>query len=74
MSQRLKKDICDMHAPGSPVSQVKSIEKCLLPEVQYACLTEFSIYKGVVFKLAMAKELISFYKLIYYIGLGRLAG
>lgn len=40
MSQRLKKDICDMHAPGSQASQVESsrIEKCLPPEVQYACL------------------------------------
>jgi hypothetical protein len=40
MSQILKKDICGMHAPGSQVSQVKSslIEKCLPPEVQYACL------------------------------------
>jgi hypothetical protein len=40
MSQTLKKDICEMHAPGSQASQVKSslIEKCLPPEVQYACL------------------------------------
>ena len=40
MSQTLKKDICEMHAPGSQVSQVESswIEKCLPPEVQYACL------------------------------------
>ena len=29
-----------MHAPGSQASEVESswIEKCLLPEVQYACL------------------------------------
>ncbi|OBT54069.1 hypothetical protein VE04_10354 [Pseudogymnoascus sp. 24MN13] len=40
MSQTLKKDICEMHAPGSQASQVKSswIEECLPPEVQYACL------------------------------------
>ena len=40
MSQTLKKDICEMHAPGSQASQVESswIEKCLPSEVQYACL------------------------------------
>jgi hypothetical protein len=40
MSQALRKDICEMHAPGSQASQVESnrIQKCLLPEVQYACL------------------------------------
>jgi hypothetical protein len=40
MSQTLKKDICEMHAPGSQTSQVENtwIEKCLPPEVQYACL------------------------------------
>lgn len=40
MSQTLKKDICEMLAPGSQASQVKSsrIQKCLPPEVQYACL------------------------------------
>jgi hypothetical protein len=40
MSQTLKKDICEMHAPSSQASQIKSsrIEKCLPPEVQYACL------------------------------------
>jgi hypothetical protein len=40
MSQTLKKDICGMHAPGSQASQIESswIEKCLPPEVQYACL------------------------------------
>ncbi|KFY02933.1 hypothetical protein O988_01801, partial [Pseudogymnoascus sp. VKM F-3808] len=40
MSQTLKKDICEMRAPGSQASQVESswIEKCLPPEVQYACL------------------------------------
>jgi hypothetical protein len=40
MSQTLKKDIFQMHAPGSQASQVKSssINKFLLPEVQYACL------------------------------------
>ncbi|KAH6703049.1 WD40-repeat-containing domain protein [Leptodontidium sp. MPI-SDFR-AT-0119] len=40
MSQTLKKDICGMHSPGSQASQVESswIEKCLPPEVQYACL------------------------------------
>jgi hypothetical protein len=40
MSQTLKKDICEMHAPGSQASQVKSslIENYLPPEVQYACL------------------------------------
>jgi hypothetical protein len=40
MSQTLKKDICRMHAPGSQASQVESsrLQKCLPPEVQYACL------------------------------------
>jgi hypothetical protein len=40
MFQTLKKDICEMHAPGSQASQVESsrIQKCLPPEVQYACL------------------------------------
>ncbi|KAG9229003.1 hypothetical protein BJ875DRAFT_537940 [Amylocarpus encephaloides] len=40
MSQTLKKDICEMHTPSSQVSQVESshLQKCLPPEVQYACL------------------------------------
>jgi hypothetical protein len=40
MSQTLKKDICEIYTPGSQTSQVKNswIEKCLPPEVQYACL------------------------------------
>jgi hypothetical protein len=40
MSQTLKKDICEVHAPSSQPSQVESswIEKRLPPEVQYACL------------------------------------
>ena len=40
MSQTLKKDICEMQAPGSQSSQVLSIsiEKYLPSEVQYACL------------------------------------
>jgi hypothetical protein len=40
MFQTLKKDICEMHAPGSQASQVESsrIQKCLPPEVQYSCL------------------------------------
>jgi hypothetical protein len=40
MSQTLKKDICEMHAPGSQASQVESsrLQKCLPSEVQYACL------------------------------------
>ena len=40
MSQILKKDICEVHAPGSQASQVESswVERCLPPEVQYACL------------------------------------
>jgi hypothetical protein len=40
LSQALKKDICEMHAPGSQASQVESsrLQKCLPPEVQYACL------------------------------------
>ncbi|KAL5316273.1 hypothetical protein ACEPPN_015318 [Leptodophora sp. 'Broadleaf-Isolate-01'] len=40
MSQTLKKDICGMRAPGSQASQVESsrLQKCLPPEVQYACL------------------------------------
>jgi hypothetical protein len=40
MSQTLKKNICGMHAPGSQASQVQNsrLQKCLPPEVQYACL------------------------------------
>ncbi|KAL3427466.1 vegetative incompatibility protein HET-E-1 [Phlyctema vagabunda] len=40
MSQTLKKDICDIYAPGTQASQVESsrIEEYLPPEVQYACL------------------------------------
>jgi hypothetical protein len=40
MSQILKKDICEMYAPGSQASQVKSnqIEKYILSEVQYVYL------------------------------------
>ncbi|KAG9230375.1 heterokaryon incompatibility protein-domain-containing protein [Amylocarpus encephaloides] len=40
ISHTLKKDIYEMRAPGSQVSQNKStrVEKCLPPEVQYACL------------------------------------
>ncbi|KAH7418721.1 NACHT and WD40 domain protein [Cadophora sp. MPI-SDFR-AT-0126] len=40
MSRTLKKDICEMHAPGSQASQVESsrIKECLPSEVQYACL------------------------------------
>jgi hypothetical protein len=40
MSQTLKKDVCEMHTPGSQASQVENsrVEKCLPPEVQYACL------------------------------------
>jgi hypothetical protein len=40
LSQTLKKDICEMHAPSSQASQVESsrLHKCLPPEVQYACL------------------------------------
>ena len=37
---RLKQDICGVRAPGTPRSAVSSedINKCLPPEVQYACL------------------------------------
>jgi hypothetical protein len=40
MSETLKKDICEMQAPGSLATQVDSsyVEKCLPSEVQYACL------------------------------------
>jgi hypothetical protein len=40
MSETLKQDICNMHTPGSQVSQVESshVEKCIPSEVQYACL------------------------------------
>lgn len=40
MSHRLKKDICETHAPGSLVTQVEisHIKRFLQPEVQYACL------------------------------------
>jgi hypothetical protein len=40
MSQKLKKDVCELYAPGYQASQVESsrMQKCLPPEVQYACL------------------------------------
>ena len=40
MSKTLRKDICKLHTPGSLVTQIESrrVEKCLPPEVQYACL------------------------------------
>jgi hypothetical protein len=40
MSQTLKKDVCELQAPGSQAGQVESswVERCLPPEVQYACL------------------------------------
>jgi hypothetical protein len=40
MCQTLKKDICELHAPGSQAGQVESswVKRCLPPEVQYACL------------------------------------
>ena len=40
MSQTLKKDICELYAPGYQAGQVENsrIQKCLPPEVQYACL------------------------------------
>ncbi|TAQ84472.1 hypothetical protein B7494_g7219 [Chlorociboria aeruginascens] len=40
MSRTLKKDICELRAPGSQASQVKKshLQECLPPEVQYACL------------------------------------
>jgi len=40
MCQTLKKDVCELHAPGSQAGQVESswVERCLPPEVQYACL------------------------------------
>ena len=40
MSQTLKKDVCELYAPGYQAAQVESsrIQKCLPPEVQYSCL------------------------------------
>ncbi|KAG9232931.1 putative wd40 protein [Amylocarpus encephaloides] len=40
MSGTLKKDICELHAPGYQATQVESscVQKFLPPEVQYACL------------------------------------
>jgi len=40
MSKILKKDICELHAPGSLTTDIESssVEKCLPSEVQYACL------------------------------------
>jgi hypothetical protein len=40
MSNSLKQDICGQEAPGTLVTDVKSnrIERCLPPEVRYACL------------------------------------
>ena len=40
MSKSLKTDICKQEATGTLVASVKSshVEKCLPPEIQYACL------------------------------------
>jgi hypothetical protein len=40
MSSTLKRDTCDLHAPGVLATDVKSsqVEKCLPPQIQYACL------------------------------------
>ena len=40
MNSCLKRDICEMHAPGALTSEVdhSRVEECLHPEVQYACL------------------------------------
>jgi hypothetical protein len=40
MSQTLKKDVCELYAPGYQATQVESsrIQKYLSPEVQYGCL------------------------------------
>ncbi|KAK5634087.1 hypothetical protein RRF57_009801 [Xylaria bambusicola] len=40
MSQTLKRDICERHAPESQTKQIESsrVQKYLPPEVQYACL------------------------------------
>lgn len=40
MSETLKKDICELNAPGSLATHVghSRVEQCLPPEVQYACL------------------------------------
>jgi hypothetical protein len=39
MSKHLKKDICDLKLPGILTSEVERtvIERCVPPEVQYAC-------------------------------------
>jgi hypothetical protein len=39
MSNKLKRDICGLHAPGTLASEIKSdrIEECLPAELQYAC-------------------------------------
>jgi hypothetical protein len=39
MSDKLKRDICGLHAPGTLTSEVESgrIEQCLPSELQYAC-------------------------------------
>ena len=40
MSNFIKRDICDLDTPGALVTDIESsrVEKCLPPEVQYACL------------------------------------
>jgi NACHT domain len=40
MSNKLKRDICGLHAPGTFVGEVRDdrIEQCLPAELQYACL------------------------------------
>jgi hypothetical protein len=40
MSTSLKQDVCGQEAPGTLVADIESsrLEKCLPPEVRYACL------------------------------------
>jgi len=39
MSATLKRDICDLQAPGTLTTEIESrVKQCLSPEVQYACI------------------------------------
>jgi hypothetical protein len=75
MSQALRKDICEMHAPGSQ-AKLRAIEfrNAFCPKFNTHVSTGFSICKEVALRLTTASKPTDFYRLIYCTGLRRLGG
>jgi hypothetical protein len=61
MSNSLKQDICRQEAPGTLVTDVESsqMKQYLPPEVRYACLSGFSIFRRVVLSFTTMTKSIS---------------